>query len=167
MMRDITHSDGVLPPWDWLMACSLNAESKETNWRRKWTRDGSSPATLKPVLLFFSSCPLFSNANLILWSISSTVVDLKRDRRRQTYTRLNVIKARKGRRVLFHCQRSPGWWRALKGFPHRGCHVPDANVHTVNGWWTADVNWVSTPNVKSCSSTSYVIILFAICTPLS
>lgn len=57
MMRGITHADGVLPPWDWLMACSLSAESKETNWRRKWTRDGCLPAPAKPDLFYFiSSC---------------------------------------------------------------------------------------------------------------
>lgn len=52
MMRDITHSDGVLPPWDWLMAFPLNAESKETNRGREWTTDGALPGCRRQFFLF-------------------------------------------------------------------------------------------------------------------
>lgn len=79
MMRGITHFDGVLPPSDWLMAFSLNAESKQTNWGWNWAQAGPLPATPWPTSLHLipHRLPLYSQVDLLLLrNISSTIVDL-------------------------------------------------------------------------------------------
>lgn len=142
-----------------------NKMGSQVNYRWRFAR------MPKPVFSFPSHpASTLSNANLLLLYISPTAVDLEWDRPRQTYTGPNVINSG-GRQVLFYWQilafvpRS--WCQVVNRSPHQICHVPAENTHTAAEWWTADVNWDCIPDVKSCSSKNYAVILSTICAPLS
>lgn len=168
MMRDITHSDGVLPPWDWLMAFSLNAKAKETKWGRKCTGVGLPCSAL--LMLCRLPLPLQSYfVVIVVYFIHSCWFVYGKTQRGP-----DVIKSKEEKaapplvveKLLFTSQ----IWRRvfiivfIKVFLSG---LKKKHPHGAFEWWAADVSWDSVPDVKSCSSKKYAIILSTICAPLS
>lgn len=158
MMHDITHSDGALAPWDWLIGFALSAESRETNGGRNWTEAGSLPNTAEPE---FSHRSSFTDSHsnrrwFVIVVVKPTHSCWLAGQRKEKKARPDFSEAAaplpSSRRSGLFCVKVAAFQLQRSHRGSEGCSRCELGL--------------CIPNVKSCSSKRYAIMHSSICTPL-